>query len=111
MLVEGIRERGWFILNGMAEGDEEENWTYTGGRGESVIDYVLVEEEGREEVERLEIGDKVDSDHQPVVAWMKERGDNKRVRGGRGRVCRGMWDEEGGDRFKGNLGRIEQGKR
>lgn len=26
------------------KGDEEGNWTYTGERGESVIDYVLVEE-------------------------------------------------------------------
>jgi len=111
MLVEGIRERGWFILNGEAEGDEEGNWTYTGGRGESVIDYVLVEEEGREEVERLEIGDKVDSDHHPVVVWMKERGDNRRVRGGRGRVCREVWDEEGRERFKDNLGRVEQDER
>jgi len=85
MLVEGIRERGWSILNGETEGDEEGNWTYTGGRGESVIDYVLVEEEGREEVERLEVRDKVNSDHHPVVVWMKERRDNKKVRGGRGK--------------------------
>jgi len=111
MLVEGIREKGWFILNGETEGDEEENWTYTGGRGESVIDYVLVEEEEREEIERLEVGDKVDSDHHPVVVWMKRREDNKRVRGGRGRVCRGLWDEEGREKFKDNLGRIEQGER
>ncbi|KYN26650.1 hypothetical protein ALC57_03980 [Trachymyrmex cornetzi] len=37
-LVEVIREKGWSILNG---------WTYTGGREDSVINYVLVDE-GRE---------------------------------------------------------------
>jgi len=76
-----------------------------------VINYVLVEKEGMEEVERLEIGDKVDSDHHPVVVWMKERGDKKRVREGRGGACRGLWDEKGRVRFKNNLGRIEQDER
>jgi len=85
ILVKGIRERGWFILNGETKGDEDRNWTYTGGRGESVIDYILGEEEGREEIERLEVGDKVDSDHHPVVVWMKGGGDERGVRGGGGR--------------------------
>jgi len=47
------------------------------------------EEEGREEVERLEVGDKVDSDHHPVVVWMKERGENKKVRGEKERCVGG----------------------
>jgi len=54
-LVDWIRERKWAILNGGIEGDQEGNWAYTGGRGESVIDYVLTDDEVREEVERLEI--------------------------------------------------------
>ena len=29
-------------------GDEEEEWTYTGGKGESVIDYILGDEIVRE---------------------------------------------------------------
>jgi len=29
ILVKGIRESGWFILNGKTKGDEEGNWTYT----------------------------------------------------------------------------------
>jgi len=48
-----------------------------GGRGESVIDYVLVNEEIREEVEKLEVEDSIESDH-PIVIWLKEE---KRVRG------------------------------
>jgi len=72
------------------EGDEEGNWTYTGGRGESVIDYILGVEERREEIERLEVGDKVDSDHHPVVVWMKGGEDKRRLRGENGRADRGM---------------------
>jgi len=45
VLGKGIRERRWLILNGETEEDEEENWTYTGRRGVSVIDYVLAEKE------------------------------------------------------------------
>jgi len=36
-LIGGLEKRGWGILNGTVEGDEEEEFTYTGGR-ESVID-------------------------------------------------------------------------
>lgn len=40
---------------------------YTGGRGESVIDYVIKEERTWDEVKALIVKDKVDSDHHPVV--------------------------------------------
>jgi len=36
-LVNWIRERGWAILNGGIEGDEEGNWTYTRRRGKSIM--------------------------------------------------------------------------
>lgn len=41
ILVECIREGGWFILNGGARGDEDGMRTYTRARGESVIDYAM----------------------------------------------------------------------
>lgn len=34
--------------NGYVKGNEERDWTYTKGRGESVIDYVLGDEEVRD---------------------------------------------------------------
>jgi len=72
MLIKGIRERGWMIMNkGGIKGDKEVGWTYRGGRGESVIDYILGEEEIREEMGYLEIRDKIESDHPPVIAWMR----------------------------------------
>lgn len=50
------------------EGDEEGEWTYTGGReGTVVIDYVLGNEETREGVRRMKVEERIDSDHQPVT--------------------------------------------
>ena len=43
-----LGERGWGIMNGNVEGVEGGEWTYTGGRGNSVIDYVLGNEDTRE---------------------------------------------------------------
>jgi len=66
MLVKRIRERGWMIINSI-EADEEGGWTYMEERGESVIDYILVEEQIREEMGYLEIRGKIESDHHPVI--------------------------------------------
>lgn len=41
-------------------------FTFTGGRGGTVIDYVMGDNEVKENVERMKVGDKIDSDHQPV---------------------------------------------
>lgn len=60
--------RGWSILNGNIRGDEEGEWTYTGGRGDSVIDYVLGDERTRERVREVRVEEKVDSDHRPIMA-------------------------------------------
>ena len=54
-------------MNGNTEGDEEGEWTFTGGRGNTVIDYVVGNEDTREKVERLEVAERVESDHHPVV--------------------------------------------
>lgn len=51
-LCKFVKKMGWSILNGNVEGDEEGEWTYTGGRGNSMIDYVLGNEETRIKVER-----------------------------------------------------------
>ncbi|KYN11576.1 hypothetical protein ALC57_16268, partial [Trachymyrmex cornetzi] len=83
--------------------------TYTGGRGESVIDYVLVDEEAREQIEFMEVGDTIESDHHPlIVAWRggKEKGENK-GKEGRG-VNRGVW--EGRVVFRERLGEWREGR-
>ncbi|KAJ3644327.1 hypothetical protein Zmor_026993 [Zophobas morio] len=50
LLWELIEERGWDVLNGVKEGDEEEEFTWIGKRGESVIDYIIVNGLAEEEV-------------------------------------------------------------
>jgi len=55
------------IMNDGIEADEEGGWTYMERREESVIDYILVEEEIREEIGYLEIRDRIESDHHPVM--------------------------------------------
>ncbi|XP_011858385.1 PREDICTED: golgin subfamily A member 6-like protein 22 [Vollenhovia emeryi] len=109
-LIQSIKERGWYILNGGERGDWEGNWTYSGGIGESVIDYVIVEQESEEEIERMEIVDKIDSDHQPIVAWLKGH-KNKEARRKRTERegGRGIWDEEGREPFRDKLGEIGTG--
>lgn len=40
-LMGKLEEVGWCIFNGCEKGDEEGAWTYAGGRGSSVVDYVI----------------------------------------------------------------------
>lgn len=39
--------------------------TYVERNGDTVIDYMIAREEIREKVKRLEVGDRINSDHQP----------------------------------------------
>ncbi|XP_071572354.1 uncharacterized protein [Temnothorax nylanderi] len=106
-LLEFIEERGWMILNGGTKGDEEGEYTYTGGRGETVIDYVIGEEEVREKVVRLEIGERIDSDHHPIILWVRGSPKRKQKRRGAERIRRrGIWNEEGRTQFRERLGAI-----
>jgi len=114
-LIKFIREKGWAILNGEMEGDKEGEWTYTGSRGKSVIDYVIVSEEIREEIMRMEVGDQVDSDHHPVKIKLREgkkERERKRSKGKRTKGVRGKWNEEEREWFRTEIERmgIKEGK-
>ena len=94
-LVKLIEETGWEILNGSIEGDEE------GGRGATVIDYVLGDERTRRGVERMEIGDRVESDHHPMVMTMREGGVGERRGKVRERLVGGRrWSARMKEEFK-----------
>lgn len=69
-LCDFVEEQGWTI-NGNIRGDEEGEWTYTGGEGKSVIDYVMGDERTKEKVEKMVVKDRVDSDHHPLAVWIK----------------------------------------
>lgn len=88
-------------MNEGVDGDEEGEWTYTEARGESVIDYIIVEEGLAGDIKRIEVGGQVDSDHHPVGVWIRGGGEET-VRGGerRGRGGRGCWDEVGREEFR-----------
>jgi len=47
--------RGWDIANGNMRGDENGELTYIGGKGESVVDYVLVNQKAWDKIEKMKI--------------------------------------------------------
>ncbi|KZC11356.1 hypothetical protein WN55_02590 [Dufourea novaeangliae] len=106
-----LEERGWEILNGCVKGDEEGELTYTGARGNSVIDYIIGNEDTRGRVKRIKVEEKVDSDHHPVTVWVKEekRKVKERRKKGEGKI--GNWTEEGREAFIKNFGKSGRGER
>lgn len=81
-ILGGLEKRGWGILNGTVEGDEEGEYTYTEGRRESVIDYVIGEEKVRRRVMRREVDDCIESDHHPLVFLEGKGGRSRGIRRG-----------------------------
>lgn len=51
-------------MSGSVEGEEEREWTFTEGREESVIDYVLRNKQTRKRMRRMRVEGRVDSDRQ-----------------------------------------------
>ena len=70
-IIENMREAGLHVLNGNVEGEEIGEFTFVGAQGRSTIDYVVVNEEGREEMESMRIEKRTESDHLPLVVVMK----------------------------------------
>ncbi|XP_067207866.1 golgin subfamily A member 6-like protein 22 [Linepithema humile] len=115
VMMEFLEERGWGILNGCTEGEEEGEFTFTGGKGNTVIDYVIADEDTREKIKSLRIGNRIDSDHQPLEVWVKGERQGKKGRKsgsrGEGRIWRGVWNEERCKEFKQRMERIKLGKK
>lgn len=92
--------------------DEEEEWTYTGKRRESIIDYVLRNEETRERIKKMKVKERVDSDHQSITAWMKggrSRGRGRGKGGGKREKEKGVWTEDRRRKFDEYFGRKDEG--
>lgn len=53
-------------MNGCIEGDWEGEYTYVGIKGNSVIDYIIVNERLINNIKNFRIGERVDSDHMPL---------------------------------------------
>jgi len=57
-------------------GDEKGKSTCIERRGESVIDYVLINQKAWDKIKKMEVGNRVESEHQPVeveIGIKKER--------------------------------------
>lgn len=108
-LVEFVEERGCGLLNGCTKGDEEGEFTFTGGKGNTIIDFMIIAEEVRDRVKRMRVDDRIDSDHRPIEVWIKgemwERG-KKRDR----KAWRGVWNDERKEIFKQKMERVEIGE-
>lgn len=46
-LYDFLEKQRWSKLNGNVRGDKEGEWTFTGGRDKSVIDYIIGDKETR----------------------------------------------------------------
>lgn len=103
-MLEFIGEKGWCIFNRNVKGDEEGEYTFTGEKGCTVIDYIIGEGEVKDRVERMKVGDKIDSDHHPVEVWLKGVKGRRWECRGQERRWRGVWDEEGSKEFRERVG-------
>ncbi|XP_018402019.1 PREDICTED: uncharacterized protein LOC108779148 [Cyphomyrmex costatus] len=99
ILIKVMEEEGWGIMNGRKQGDEKGEWTYSGGRGESVIDYAIGNIEAWGEVKEIRVEERVESDHHPVsVRIGREKRDEKK-RWRRETRKRMDWSEKGRNTF------------
>ncbi|XP_043604110.1 LOW QUALITY PROTEIN: golgin subfamily A member 6-like protein 22 [Bombus pyrosoma] len=64
ILLRYLEERGWMIINGRDK--EGEEWTYIGERGNSVIDYLIGNQEATEEIIDMKVRKRTESDHMPL---------------------------------------------
>jgi hypothetical protein len=106
-LIEWIEENGWEVLNGNKRGDEEGEVTYVGSRGETVIDYAIVNEAAWERVKEFKVGERVDSDHLPLEITIegsnqeeKEKGE---MREEEKKVIVKVWSEHGVKEYRRRL--------
>lgn len=59
-----------FIFNGNTEEDEEGEYTFSGGEKGAVGTYVIADDEIRDNVNKLEVGDYIDWDHCPKIVTL-----------------------------------------
>lgn len=93
-LIEEVRG---VILNGTSCGDREGELTHVSSKGRSVIDYAIVNDNGYDLVKEFRIGERVDSDHMPLIVTIEEEGECRAEEEveeeGERRISR-RWDEE-----------------
>jgi hypothetical protein len=102
-LVSLVEERGWDVLNGNCIGDEKGEYTYIGSRGETVIDYVMVNEEAWDKIEEFKVGERVESDHMPLEVRTKGREKERSMKDVKRKIVKNIWTEEGKEKYRARL--------
>lgn len=72
-LLHLIEENGWNLLNGNTKGDEEGNLTFIDTKGESVIDYCIVNERARNKIKSFRVLLSAETQHQPLQVELECR--------------------------------------
>lgn len=99
-LIGLLEERGWKIGNGNMRGDEVGELTYERGRGTSVVDYLVVNQDAWDRISRLKVGERVESDHQSLEVELRremEREEEKIQKKTKEVI---QWDEKEIKRYK-----------
>lgn len=78
--MEKIEKMELGLLNGNKEGDDQGEWTFTGAKGSSVIDYAICNAETWEEIKSFRIGERIESDYQPLEIELKATTEETRNR-------------------------------
>lgn len=60
-------ERRLFIIVKVVRENKKGKYTFTGGRGNTVIDYVIKNIGVRDKIKKITVENRVDSDHHPMV--------------------------------------------
>lgn len=63
IVLEMLNNKDWMVMNGRPPGDERDEFTFTGARGSSVIDYVIYNRKVWDATQKFEVEERVDSDH------------------------------------------------
>lgn len=66
-------------MNGDIMEDENGEWTYAEGRGESVIDYAIGDASTRKKIRSMMVGEKVKSGHHQIIVNIERK--EKRPKG------------------------------
>jgi hypothetical protein len=105
-LIQWIEENGE-VLNGNKLGDEEGELTYVGSRGETVIDYAIVNEAARERLKEFKVGERVDSDHLSLEITIEGTHQEEEDKGGtreeQKKVTVKVWDGQGMKEYRRRL--------
>lgn len=70
-ILEARNGMGLEILSDVINGDEGEEYTFIENRFSTVTDYMIVDERTKEKIEKMDVEERVNSDHSPVNVTFK----------------------------------------